>query len=168
MALVQSFTLSPTSDPSALSVVDTSTGSDGAVVGRKINIFDISNALVAASPYDFPNFPGTTSIVINPFQVDQAVNVVITWVNNVGGVLYSASKLYVSTGYAEALFYSLTQTQQGKPEIINDENYFSNKSKLRTLIDSAQQAITVGGDIFSAQDCIDLYTPMLQQPKLYF
>lgn len=168
MPLTPSFSLSATADPSALSVVDSSTGSDGAVVGRKINIFDVSNVLFGASPYDFPSFPGTASITINPFQKDSAVNVVVTWINNVGTVLYTASKIYASTGYAEAFYYLLTQQQQGNPAFLQDQNYFQNKSKLRVLIDSCNQAISVGNDVFSANTSIALYQVMLNNPKLYF
>jgi hypothetical protein len=168
MPLTQSFTLSPTSDPSALNVVDTSTGTDGAVVGRKINIYDVPNVLFGASPYDFPNFPASASITINPFTADKAINVVITWINNVGAVLYTASKIYTSTGYAEQFYYQLTQQQQGDPSFLQDQQYFQNKSKLRVLIVSANQAITEGNDIFSANTAIALYQVMLQNPKLYF
>ena len=168
MALTQSFTLAPTADASALLVTDTSTGSDGAVVGRKINIFDVSNVLFGASPYDFPNFPASTSITINPFQVDKAINVILTWISNTGAVLYTANKIYASTGYAEAFYYSLTQKQQSNPAFLNDQQYFENKSKLRVLIDSANQAISVGNDIFSANTAIALYQVMIQNPNLYF
>lgn len=168
MALSPSFVLAPTSDPSALSVVDSSTGSDGAVVGRKINLSDVSNNLFAASPYDFPNFPGTTSITINPFQVDKAINVVVTWINNVGAVLYTATQIYASTGYGEQFYFQLTQQQQGDPNFLNDQQYFQNKSKLRVLLDSAQQAIVVGQDVFSANTAISLYQPFLQNRNLYF
>lgn len=168
MALTVDFSLGPTSDPSALTVTDLSTGTDGAVVGRKINIYNVSNVLYGSSPYDFPNFPAASSITINPFLSDAAINVVMTWVNNTGGVLYTASKIYASVGYGEQFFYSLTQQQQGNPSFLNDTQYFENKSKLRTLIDSATQAITTGADVYSANTAISLYQIMLNNPNLYF
>lgn len=168
MALSASFSVVGTIDPTALLITDTSTGTDVAVVGRKINIYDVSNALFGASPYDFPNFPATTSITINPLQRDKALLVVVTWINSIGGTVYTASNIAVFTGYAEALYYSLTQEQQAKPSIINDSQYFENKSKFRVLIDSANQAISVGQDIYSAQNCIELYQPMIDNPKIYF
>lgn len=168
MALSPAFSIGISADPSTIVINDVSTGSDGAVVGRKINLYDVSNNLYGASPYDWPNFPSSSTITINPLLKDKALNIIVTWVNNAGAVLYTSSLIYVFVGYAEQFYYSLTQEQQGKPDIINDQTYFENKSKLRTLIDSAQQAISVGQDIYSAQNCIELYTPMLQNPNLYF
>lgn len=166
MALTVSFTLAPTSNPSQLTAVDTSTGSDGAVVGRKLNIYDVSNNLLGI--YDFPNFPASTSLTIAPFQVDQAINAVMNWVSNTGAVLYTANQIYATVGYAEAFYFALTQQQQGNPAFLNDQQYFQNKSKLRVLIDSALQAISVGQDVFSANTAISLYQVMLQNPNLYF
>lgn len=166
MAIVQSFTLAPTSTPANLLVTDTSTGSDGAVVGRKILLYDVSNNLL--NTYDFPNFPASTSITISPFQKDAAVNVTVNWVSNIGAILYTASKIYAATQYAEAFYFSLTQQQQGNPSFLNDQQYFENKSKLRVLIDSANQAITVGNDVFSANTAISLYQILLNNPTLYF
>lgn len=168
MALTPSFTANGTANPSEISFVDTSTGSDGAVVGRKINIYDIFNNLLFSSPYDWPDFPGTTTLTINPLEKDIAANIVVTWVDSGGGVLYTASQIAVFTGYAEQFFYQLTQNQTGKPNLLNDNGYFENKSKLRTLIDGANQSIAVGNDIVSAQTSVDLYIPMLQNQDLYF
>lgn len=168
MALSPSFVLAPTSDPSALSVTDSSSGSDGAVVGRKIYLTDVANNPFGSSPYSFPNFPASTSITINPFKTDQAINVLVQWVDVSGNDLYSANQIYASTGYGELLFYQLTQQQQGNPGFLNDQQYFENKSKLRTLIDSANQSITVGKDVFSANVAISLYQIMLQNQNLYF
>jgi hypothetical protein len=166
MALSPAFTATQLADPSAIILTDTSSGSDGAIADRKINIYDISNNIFGSSPYDWPIANASTTI--NPLQKDKALLILVTWVNNVGTVLYTLGQIFVFTGYAEAFFYSLTQEQQANPNIINDQQYFSNKSKLRTLIDSATQAISVGQDLYSAQNCLDLYQPMLNTPLSYF
>lgn len=168
MALSQSFTAAGTVDPSAIFITDTSTGTDVAVVGRKVNIYDISNALFGSSPYDFPDFPATTTLTINPLTKDKALQIVVTWVNVSGTVLYTASVIAVFTGYGEQFYYQLTQNQSGNPNILNDNGYFENKSKLRTLLDSATQSISIGNDIYSAQSSIDLYQILLDNEKLFF
>lgn len=169
MPLTPSFSVSVTADPSAVVITDTSTGSDGAVVGRKINIYDVSNTLFGNSPYDFPNFPGTTSITINPLTKDKALQIVLTWVSNTGAPLYGPiSQIYVFTGYAEQFFSGLTRSQASTPSIVADQQFYQNKSTLRVLIDSANLAISNMQSIGNAQNCIELYTPFLQNPNLFF
>lgn len=168
MPLVPSFTVAPTSNAAALLLTDTSTGSDVAVVDRKILIFNAAGAPITGSPFDWPI--ANASITITPLTADQALNIQIDW-NNVSVVaLYTKSQLFAAVQYAEQFFYSLTQQQAATTNlnILNDFPYFTNKSKLRVLIDSAIQAITTGADIFSSQFCISIYQQMLNNPNLFF
>lgn len=167
MPFVQSFTVAPTSNPAQMVFTDTSTGSDGAITVRQILLYNSAgNLIVPAIAWPIAN----ASITISPLTADIALNVQANW-NNVSGVpLYTKSQLYVATQYAEQFYYSLTQQQAATTNlnILNDFPYFENKSKLRTLIDSAVQAISVGADIFSSQFCISIYQQMLNNPNLYF
>lgn len=167
MPFVQSFTVAPTSNPAALLLTDTSTGSDGAITDRKILLYNSAGNLVVLA-IDWPI--ANPSITIAPLTADIALNIVVNWNNNVGTVLYTKSQLFAATQYAEQFFYSLTQEQAATTNlnILNDYPYFENKSKLRTLIDSAVQAISVGADIFSSQFSISIYQQMLSNPNLYF
>lgn len=165
MALTPSFTVSPTSILGQLLIVDTSTGSDGAITDRIITIRNAANAIIGT--FDFPLSAGS-SITIPAFTADQAANTSLNWNNNVGASLYNFSVLYAYTQYAEVYFYTLTQQQQANPDYLNDQQYYEGKSKLRTLIDSANQAISVGQDIFSANTAIALYQILLNNPLLYF
>jgi hypothetical protein len=165
MAFAQNFTISITSDPSAIAIADISTGADGAITDRQIILYKADNSIFGT--FDFPLSAGL-SITINPLVADLALNIKINW-NNSGAVpLYTKSLIYAFTGYAELFYYGLTQQQQANPLFLNDQNYFQSKSKLRTLIDSAIQAINVGNDIFSANISISLYQIMLNNPTLYF
>lgn len=167
MPLVPSFTVAPTSNPAQLLLTDTSTGSDVAVVDRQILLYNSAGNLVVAA-IDWPI--ANSSINISPLVADIALNVQIDW-NNSGGVpIYTKSQLFAAVQYAEQFFYSLTQQQAATTNlnILNDFPYYTNKSKLRTLIDSAVQAIMVGADIFSSQFCISIYQQMLNNPNLYF
>lgn len=165
MALTPSFTVAATANLGQILVIDTSMGSDGAITDRVITIYNTANAVIAT--FDFPLSAGS-SINITPFTADIAINFVINWNNSGGASLYNASNVYAYTQYAEAYDYSLTQQQQADPSFLNDQQYFQGKSKLRTLIDSANQAINVGKDVFSANISISLYQVMLNNPALYF
>jgi hypothetical protein len=159
MALTPSFTVAATSVLGQILVTDTSTGSDGAIADRIITILNAANAVIGT--FDFPLSAGS-SINIQVFTADAAVNFQINWVNNVGVPLYTFNLLYAYTQYGESYFYQLTQQQQGNPSFLNDQQYFQNKGKLRTLIDSATQAISYGADIFSANIAIGLYQPIIE------
>jgi len=165
MPLVPSFSIAATSNLGQILVSDTSTGSDGSIVDRVITLYNSAQTVIGT--YDFPLSAGS-SILITPFTTDTAVNATINW-NYTGGVsMYNYSVLYAYTQYAEQYFYTLTQQQQADPAFLNDQQYFQNKSKLRTLIDSATQSIAVGQDILSANTAIALYQIMLNNPLLYF
>jgi len=167
MAFVQSFTIAPTTNPAQLLFTDTSTGSDGAIAKRQILLYNSAgNLIVPAIDWPLAN----PTITIAPLTADLAMNAVVNWNDSGGTPLYTKSQLYVATEYAEQFYYSLTQQQAATSNlnILNDLPYYANKSKLRMLIDSAVQAISTGADIFSAQFCISLYQPMLNNPNFYF
>lgn len=165
MALTPSFTIAATANPAAFIVTDTSTGSDGAITDRVITLYKTDNSVFGT--FDFPLSAGS-SITLSPLVTDIALNVNLTWNNNVGVPLYQAAVIFAFTQFAEAFYYTLTQQQQGNPAFLQDQNYFQNKSKLRVLIDSANLAISVGHDLFSASISIALYQVLLNNPKLYF
>ena len=168
MALTPSFTIGQTTDPSQLVFTDTSTGSDGTITDRKIQIFNSAGNQIAGSPFDWPI--ADASITIAPLTADLAINVQVNWNNSGGFTIYTKSQLFAAVQFAEQFYYNLTQQQAATTNlsILNDLPYFENKSNLRTFIDSAVQAIEVGIDIFSAQFCISLYQQYLNNPNLYF
>ena len=167
MPLVPSVSIQPTGNGSEIVVNDTSTGSDGAITGRKINVYQANNALLGASPYDFPLSAGS-SITINPLDKDYGVTVVMTWVNSGGTPIYTANAIGAFVQYALLFLQSLTQTQEANPNIINDQNFMGNKFKLFTEIQSALNAITAGQSVFSAQSCISRYQKLINNSAYYF
>lgn len=167
MPLVPSFTVAPTSVAGAIFFTDTSTGSDGAVTDRQIMLYNSAgNLQVPAIDWPIAN----ATITIPPLVADAALNITVNWNNSSGTPLYTKSQLFAMTQYAEQFFYSLTQQQAATTNlnILNDFPYYTNKSKLRTLIDSANQAISVGMDIYSSAFCISIYQQMLNNINLYF
>lgn len=167
MPLVPSFTVAPTSVAGAIFFTDTSTGSDMAVTDRQIMLYNNAGNL-AVPAIDWPITNST--ITIPPLPSDMALNITVNWNNSSGTPLYTKSQLFAMTQYGEQFFYSLTQQQAATTalNILNDYQYFANKSKLRTYLDSTVQAIAVGMDIYSAAFCISLYQQMLNNPNLYF
>ena len=161
-------------EPSVITVTDTSTGSDAAIASRRVYLVDYEGNYVVASGTTTAYTPwplAQTSIDIDCLTEDMALSVVVTW-NDAGGVqLYTKTVLTGFTLYNETFYYSLTQGQAAVSNpsyILQDNGYFDNKSRLRTLIDSGDQAIALGGDITSAQECYDLATFMVTNQNNYF
>lgn len=168
MAIVPSFTATPSTsgDATALILQDTSTGSDGAIASRAILLYQTDNTLLV--PQISWAYPSPNPITINPLTQDVALNIQILWLNNVGATLYTTSLLYAATYYAELFYATLTRNQSSNFKITADTNYYDNKSLLRDLIDSTNQAITIMADIFSAETCISLYQNLINNQNLYF
>lgn len=165
MSLTPSFTIGQNSNPAALILTDTSTGSDVNVVDRTINI-NKSDGTPLTGPIDWPI--AQSSITITPLDKDYALDIIVTWNNSSGIAIYTVDQIFAAVQYAEKFYYGLTQQQSIAPSKLQDQQYFENKSILRTLIDSALQAISVGVDLFSAQVSITEYQQMMANPTLYF
>jgi hypothetical protein len=121
MALTPAFTIAATSTPGQLTLVDTSTGSDGAITDRQILIYLASGSLFTTIDWPYAN----SSITITPFTKDYGVNVIVNWTDGVN-TLYSTSLLFASVGFGFAEFYNLSQQIASSPVIPNTTNFLSN------------------------------------------
>ena len=158
--------------PSIVAVTDTSTGSDGAIVSRHVFLQTADNTYLVPSgtTTDYTNWlisAGTTKS-INALDKDYALLITVNWVDINGATLYTKQGLYILTMYNEQYYYQLTQDQVATPNIVNDSNYYNNKGILRTEIDSANQAVLIGGDIYAAQNCLERATFMVNNANLFF
>ncbi len=167
MALSPSISIGITSDPSAVVVNDTSTGSDGAITDRKIIFTQTDSSPLGASPYDFPLSAGA-SITVNPLDKDYALTVTINWVNVSGTVLYTANEIFVFTQYAKLFLESLTQQQIANPNIVDDQNFIQNKFNLFQEVKSAQNAIDFGQSVKAAQSCVSRYQELIDDNQFFF
>ena len=160
--------------PSDVIITDTSTGSDAAIVARRVFLTNYEGEYVVASgtTTNYTPWPLVdTSISINCLSQDTALIVTVNWIDAGGVTLYTKTSLAGFTLYNETFYYSLTQGQAAISQpsyILQDTTYFSNKSKLRVLIDSGNQAVTLGYDITTAQICYDLATDMVSNQNYLF
>lgn len=170
MPLVPSFSIGSvntgaTVDPSAVILNDTSTGSDGAIASRSISLYNAANALQgSAIPWPL----ATNPITINPLTQDIALLVVVTWLNNVGAVLYTASAIASFTGYGEQFYYNLTQTESSSPGILQDVNYQQYRTTLRNYLDAAVQSISIGQNLANAQAMILKENYLVANSNLFY
>ena len=167
MALTQAFTINAIAqiNPAAIALVDTSTGADVNIATRQILLYQVDNSLLTAAV----NWPyAQTSLTITPLTQDVALNIVINWLDGSGNILYTSAQIYAFTGFSELFLYQLTQNQTSQPNIVVDQNYYNNKVKLRSELDSAKSAISTGFDIYSAQSCLQRAIYMVNNSNFFF
>jgi len=170
--LVPNFTAVQTAGlPSKILFTDTSTGSDGAIVSRRIYIAKDDGTFLVPSgtstsyivwPY------ANSSITVDCLDKDYALLLTGEWLDVNNAVLYSKVILQGVTLYNETFDYSLTQMMAANPLLINDNDFWENKSTLRTYIDAGNQAITVASDQTNAQICYDEATDLRLSSQYYF
>lgn len=156
--------------PSKIVVTDNSTGSDPAIVSRRVYLTTGYNTYLVPSgtTTDYVSWPlVNTSITIDALDKDYALNVVVQFLDSGGGVLYTVNTIVGLTLYNEQELYDLTQ-DQSSTDIIQDANYYANKMAMRVEIDSGNQAISLAGDIQGAQGCYDRATNFRINKDKYF
>lgn len=173
MALTVSITAESVSgSPSDIIFTDTSTGSDGTITNRRIYV-QLSNGdyLVetgTTTEYEVWDYADST-IQLDLLDYDAAVRVVCQWLNVSNVVVYDYTIDSIGfTEYNENFDYETTQLMQQNPLLINDNNFWYNKSKFRSLIDCGNQAIENASDNFTAQSCYDGATGMRTNSQYLF
>jgi hypothetical protein len=159
MPLTPNFSASQTIGlESIVTLTDTSTGSDGNITQRRVYLIKYDNTYLVPSGtatdyivWDYVD----SSINIDALDKDYALNIRVVWVNAGGSILYQKTSLYQFSLYNETFYYGLTTSQASTPNIINDTFYYTNKMNLRVDLDSAAQAVELGGSISNAQYCLD-------------
>ena len=171
MALTVNFSASTNiTTPTILTLTDTSTGTDGAITSRKVLLRK------ADGTYLVPT--GTTtnyivwdiassSINLSVLSVDYALNIYVYWMAG------SQINYYLITPYefntnARVYRIKLLKAQASNPALVNSANFFEVISNITTLIDGANEAILLAGDITLAQLCNTQAAVYINNPKLAY
>ena len=175
LALTVNFSTSQTpGSPGDIIFTDTSTGSDGSVTQRRIYIQSAAGDYLVESgtstQYEvWSGFPGTTTITLEDIlEQDTAARVVVQWLDVSNNVLYDKTQYIGFTAYDEDFDYELTQNVAANPLLIDDNNFWNNKLKLRTDIESGNNAIERASDIAAAQQCYDRATYLRNNSQYIF
>lgn len=174
MSFTPSFAVSQTKgSPSVVTITDDSTGSDVAITQRRAYLikYDGTYLVPDGTSTDYVEWAlADASIDIDALDKDYALRVLVQWLDVSNTVLYTTAgdSPYGFTLYNEAFDYQLTQNLSGNPLLMNDSNFYLNKSKLRTFIDSGDQAVSFGVSIYNAQRCYDSATEMRLQSQFIF
>lgn len=172
MPFVESFSVSQNSNSiNILTLTDTSTGSDSAIVSRAIFITTGDGTPIVPAGNTTPFIVwllANASINLNVISQDFSLLITVNWLDINGNVLYTTGNVYLFTAYTEQFIYGLTQEQAANPSIVQDTNYYNNKQQLRVLVDSAVNAVAIASDQMAAQSCLNQAAYMISQKNLFF
>lgn len=168
-----SFVASQTAgEESSVNLLSVTSGTDVAVTGRRVYfIMDDGTFLVEDGVTTEYN---TWALATNPITLDvlgtsdKACRVVVQWVNVSGAVLYDSTQYLGFPLFNETFDYQQTQLMTANPLLINDNNFWTNKQLLRTLIDSGNNAIEFASDLYNAQRCYDAATEIRESSQYSF
>lgn len=171
MSLTVNFETSQTYGiPDSINFVDTSTGTDGSITSRRVYMKTSANTYLVekgtTTNYEFWDYADST-ITLSVLPKDYALEITVEWMAG-DTVVYDKVYTLGFTLYNETFDYQLTQVLTGNPLVINDNNFFPNKSDLRVNIDGGNQAIFFATDLFSAQQCYDRATNLRLNSQYYF
>lgn len=161
----------PLGTPSDVTLTDSSSGSDGNITQRRAYISTWNNTFLVEEGTSTQYEPWAlvdTSIELDLLDKDYGVKVVIQWLDVSNNVLYDKVGYFGLTEFNEEFDYGLTQNVASNALLMNDNNFWNNKTKLRTLIESGNNAITNVSDIYAAQQCYDMATELRTNSQYYF
>jgi len=172
MPLVPLFTVTqPLGSPSDITLTDSSTGSDVLIVSRRVYFQTSAGTFLVetGTSTDYEAWAlADTSATFDVLDKDYGLRITVEWLDTGGGILYDKVGYYGLTEYNEEFDYSRTQNVAANALLMNDNNFWNNKTKLRTLIDSGNNAITNVSDINAAQQCYDQATAMRLSAQYLF
>lgn len=156
--------------PSQITLEDTSTGTDLTLTSRIVYIqLTNGNYLVEeGNENDYSEWAiGDSTVVLDLLPRSEAVNVTVKWLAGTT-IAYTKTILYGFDLFDYLFAYELLQTQTGKPTIINDENYYGSFIQFIVNLFNAQNSITTGDDIYSAQQSFDRNYYLIQNQIKFF
>lgn len=156
--------------PQSFTVIDDSTGSDVAIVGRRIyvqNAFGVY--LTGDGTVNYTNWALiNVSITLSFLTEDIGANITTDWVDSGGNVLYMYNTNYPLSEIGKQFFYYLLQLQGLKPGVYMDTNYAMNLAMYWVNIIAGDHAVTFGNDISAAQNCYSRETEMRLKQNDFF
>lgn len=168
-----SFTATQTvGEESTVTITAVVAGTDAAVTQRRVYLqTDTGEFLVpTGTSTDYVQWAiAASTIDIDALGTsDRALRIYVEWLNVSNVVLYDSEQYVGLTLWNESFDYLTTQLIAANPLLVNDNNFWTNKSKLRTLIDAGNNAISFASDLYNAQQCYDAATELREDSQYLF
>jgi hypothetical protein len=166
------------SDPSSITLTDTSTGTDSNITTRRIYVikYDQTYLVTEGTTTDYMEWPiedgiGDTITLTEIFDKDYAVEILVEWVTSVVDPdnTYTAENLFDFEGYGMQFLGRLTTEDSARyPKIVNDVNYRLNKLQFYDYMIQARIAVGLIQDISKGQLNLDEAYKMRLKESIYF
>lgn len=171
MPLSPAFTVSQSGlTPNSLTVTDVSTGSNVAIVARRVYVQDaFGNYLTGNGSVNYTAWALVdTSITLAILTEDIGANIRVDWIDVNGSSVDTLNNNYPLPEFNQQFTYYLIQQQADTPSIYQDNNYKGNLSELWVNIVAGINAVTYGNDIAACQACFSRATYMRLNENLFF
>lgn len=158
---------------SDVTFLDTSTGSDLGLTGRRIYC-RLANGKwliedgVESSTEAYVTWPiADTSLTVSLLVQSTTSSVRVDWMTG-STVSYTKTILTIWDLYDYIFAFGLIQSQTATPTIINDVNYYSNFFKYITNLWNAECAVTYGNDLYSSAGALSKNQELSTNANDYF
>lgn len=173
MALTPNFTANQlSSDPSSLLFTDTSTGTDGTIVNRRIYVklangnYLTSGGVSTTAAYDNWTYSDLT-ITLSLLPRSESPTITIEFWNSTA-LVYTITKDFCFD-FGDYIFgLGLTMMQVANNNIVQDYDWYANKMKLIVNTQDAETAILYNDDILLSQNSLDRNWFMIQKQSTYW
>lgn len=170
MAFSGDFGASQGANISNIILTDTSTGSDPALTGRTVYLYQTDNSLLGGALIDWPLISGSTLTVSNILiPWDFSLNILVTWQSSspIPGSSYSNSHIATFTGNSNTFAYSLLQQISSNQAITRNTDYLYNLALVNSDILNADRA-NAFGDQGAAQEALNRIYNFYVKRSYYF
>lgn len=172
MALTENFSVSQSlSEPSEITLTDTSTGSDGTVTSRRVYVIMANGEYLVedgtTTDYEVWDY-ADEAITLDVLSRSVAPQIRVDWLNVSNSVLYTKTTPFALTANDDLFAYDLVQKLAAAPDIVNDNFFYSNFLKFMANQDAAENAILLASDTAAAQALLDRnYALILNESKFF-
>lgn len=174
MAFNGAFLISQGTDVHSFILTDTSTGSDGGLTDRRIYLYlsDGSTLVPVGSATTYIDWPiANGPITISLLDKDYALNIDVEWISSSPlspPSTYSLTILKAFTSNSEAFLAMLTTMLATNRLLLDNNNFFYNKMKVRGLVDDATFSADNMNNIDLAQDSLNEVYKFILNQSTYF
>lgn len=171
MALTANFSSSENlSANQYVTFTDTSTGSDGTIVTRRVYVLlaDGTYLVPAGTTTDYFLWDYSVSfITVDLLSKSTSASVRVEWWDNSAKV-YEKTILTEWDLYDYIFLFGLLQTQTSQPSIMNDANYYGNVMQMIVNLFQSESAVELMDDLYSSQSSLDRNQQLINHQNDYF
>lgn len=169
MSFTGNFSASQGLNPANFVLTDTSSGSDPALTGRTVYLYEADNSLLGGVSINWPLSSGSTLAINGLLTWDFSLNILVTWQSSapIPGSSYSKAQIITFDGNSNDFAYNLLQQISSDQAITRNTYYLYNLALVNSSIINAQRA-NLYGDQGAAQQQLNFIYDYFVNRSFYF